>query len=147
MSDRAVAAADASAAVERFLAALLARDSSEHTLRSYRTSLEAYTAWLEANGHDWRNPSRVAVRAFLADLSEGHGRRTVAQRLAALRSFYRYATRQGLVAGNPLVALATPRQRPRKATPPRAPPGPTWPAPSPSVTWQFSRPRTPRVFE
>jgi site-specific recombinase XerD len=110
MSDRAAATADASAAVERFLAALVARESSEHTIRSYRTSLESYTAWLADNGHDWRSPSRVAVRAFLAELSEGHGRRTVAQRLAALRSFYRYATRQGLVPGNPLVALATPRQ-------------------------------------
>jgi site-specific recombinase XerD len=34
----------------------------------------------------------------------------VAQRLAALRSFYRFTTRQGLTAGNPLTALATPRQ-------------------------------------
>jgi site-specific recombinase XerD len=100
----------ATEAVERFLAALVARGSSEHTIRSYRTSLEGYVAWLGDNGHDWHGPSRVAVRAFLADLSDGHGRRTVAQRLAALRSFYRYATRQGLVAGNPLVALATPRQ-------------------------------------
>ena len=102
--------ATAVAAVERFLAALVARGSSEHTSRSYRTALTAYVAWLGAEGHDWRSPSRTAVRAFLADLSEGHGRRTVAQRLAALRSFYRYATRQGLVPGNPLVALATPKQ-------------------------------------
>jgi len=34
----------------------------------------------------------------------------VAQRLAALRSFYRFTTRQGLTAGNPVAALATPRQ-------------------------------------
>jgi site-specific recombinase XerD len=46
----------------------------------------------------------------MAVLGEGHGRRTVAQRLAALRSFYRYTTRQGLTAGNPLAALSTPRQ-------------------------------------
>jgi site-specific recombinase XerD len=34
----------------------------------------------------------------------------VAQRLAALRSFYRYATREQMVAGNPLASLPTPRQ-------------------------------------
>jgi site-specific recombinase XerD len=43
-------------------------------------------------------------------LGEGHGKRTVAQRLGALRSFYRYTTRQGLTPGNPLSGLATPRQ-------------------------------------
>jgi len=96
--------------VERFMAALAARDASEHTIRSYRAALEAYVGWIEANGHDWRSPSRAALRAFLASLSEGRGRRTVAQRLAALRSFYRWAAREGLVAGNPLAALPTPRQ-------------------------------------
>jgi site-specific recombinase XerD len=100
----------AAAAVERFLQALRARGSSVHTIRSYRTALDGYTGWLSANGHDWRSPSRAALRAFLGSLSEGHGRRTVAQRLAALRSFYRFATREELVAGNPLAALPTPRQ-------------------------------------
>jgi site-specific recombinase XerD len=101
---------EAALAVERFLAALAARSSSEHTIRSYRTALEGYAGWLSASGHDWRELSRTELRAYLVSLSEGHGRRTVAQRLAALRSFYRYAARQGLVAGNPMAALPTPRQ-------------------------------------
>jgi site-specific recombinase XerD len=100
----------AAEAVERFMASLVARSSSEHTLRSYRAALDGYTGWLEAGGHDWRAPTRAALRAYLAYLSEGRGRRTVAQRLAALRSFYRWATREGLVDGNPLAALPTPRQ-------------------------------------
>ena len=109
-SDGGPATNEAAAAVERFLRALQARGSSAHTIRSYGTALEVYTGWLSANGHDWRSPSRPALRAFLASLSEGHSRRTVAQRLAALRSFYRYATREALVTGNPLAALPTPRQ-------------------------------------
>ncbi len=109
-SDDGPATIEAAAAVERFLRALQARGSSAHTIRSYGTALEVYTGWLSANGHDWRSPSRTALRAFLASLSEGRGRRTVAQRLAALRSFYRYATREALVTGNPLAALPTPRQ-------------------------------------
>ena len=109
-SDDGPATDEAAAAVERFLRSLQARGSSAHTIRSYGTALEVYTGWLSANGHDWRSPSRTALRAFLASLSEGHGRRTVAQRLAALRSFYRYATREALVTGNPLAALPTPRQ-------------------------------------
>jgi site-specific recombinase XerD len=98
------------AAAERFFQALEARGSSPNTLRSYRTGLESYLEWVAANGHDWRAPSRASLRAYMAVLGEGHGRRTVAQRLAALRSFYRYTTRQGLTAGNPLAALSTPRQ-------------------------------------
>ncbi|MGZ6315236.1 MAG: tyrosine recombinase [Candidatus Limnocylindrales bacterium] len=98
------------AAVERFLQALEARGSSPNTIRSYRTGLEAYLTWLADNGHDWRSPTRNVVRSYLAALADGHGRRTVGQRLAAMRSFYRFATRQGLTPGNPLTAVATPRQ-------------------------------------
>jgi site-specific recombinase XerD len=108
--DRAPAGRDAAEAVGRFLSALTARGASPNTLRSYGTALEGYMGWLEANGHDWRSPARAALRAFLASLTEGHSRRTVAQRLAALRSFYRYAAREGLVSGNPLASLPTPRQ-------------------------------------
>jgi site-specific recombinase XerD len=103
-------AGEATTAVDRFLAALQAKGSSVHTIRSYHTALQGYTDWLAAHDYDWHAPSRLVLRAYLASLSEGHGRRTVAQRLAALRSFYRYATREQLVAGNPLTALPTPRQ-------------------------------------
>jgi site-specific recombinase XerD len=97
-------------AADRFLRALEARGSSPNTIRSYRTGLEAYLAWLAGNGVDWRSPTRTILRSYLAALTEGHGRRTVAQRLAAIRSFYRFTTRQGLTPGNPLTSLATPRQ-------------------------------------
>jgi site-specific recombinase XerD len=100
----------AQAAVDRFLQALEARGSSPNTIRSYRTGLEAYLSWLADNGHDWRSPTRNVLRSYLAALADGHGRRTVGQRLAAMRSFYRFATRQGLTQGNPLTAVATPRQ-------------------------------------
>ncbi len=100
----------ADGAAERFFQTLEARGSSPNTLRSYRTGLGAYLEWLEARGTDWRTPSRASMRGYLAELADGHGKRTVAQRLAALRSFYRFTTRQGLTEGNPLAALATPRQ-------------------------------------
>jgi site-specific recombinase XerD len=109
-SSAAEAGSSPAEAVEGFLRALAARGSSENTLRSYRTGLAAYVGWLALHGHDWREPGRPVLRAYLASLSEGHGRRTVGQRLAAMRSFYRFATREGLAPGNPLTAMATPRQ-------------------------------------
>lgn len=97
-------------ALERYLASLAARDASPHTRRAYATAISAYLEWLAAAGLDWRAPNRAALRAYLADLSEGHARTTVAQRLAAIRSFHRWARRTGLVAGDPWAALATPRR-------------------------------------
>jgi site-specific recombinase XerD len=97
-------------ALERYLASLAARDASPHTRRAYATAISAYLEWLAAAGLDWRAPDRTALRAYLADLSEGHARTTVAQRLAAIRSFHRWARRTGLAAGDPWAALATPRR-------------------------------------
>ena len=49
------------------------------------------------------------LRAYLAVLGEGHARTTVAQRLAAIRAFHRWATRNELAPGDPWGAIATPR--------------------------------------
>ncbi|MDA8237205.1 MAG: tyrosine-type recombinase/integrase [Chloroflexi bacterium] len=100
-------------ALERFLASLAARDTSPHTRRGYATALAAYLGELDEVGQDWRRPERTALRTYLAELSEGRARATVAQRLAAIRSFYRWARRNGLVDADPWAALATPR-RPRR---------------------------------
>jgi site-specific recombinase XerD len=100
-------------ALERYLASLAARDASPHTRRAYATALGAYLGWLRAAGIDWRSPERPALRRYLGELTEGHARTTVAQRLAAIRSLYRWARRADLVAADPWAALATPR-RPRR---------------------------------
>jgi site-specific recombinase XerD len=97
-------------ALERYLASLAARDASPHTRRSYATAISAYLAWLDAAGLDWRAPDRTALRSYLAELSEGHARTTIAQRLAAIRSFHRWARRTALAATDPWAALASPRR-------------------------------------
>jgi len=96
-------------ALERFLGALAARDASLHTQRSYRTTIARYLDWLARRGTDWRSPSRAELRAYLAALGGSVGRSTVGQRLAAIRSFHRFAVREGLAAGDPWSAIATPR--------------------------------------
>ena len=98
------------AALERFLRALAARDASPHTVRAYGTAVAAYLDWLTREGHDWRAPSRAALREYLAELDRRSARSSVAQRLAALRAFYRFGAREGLVGGDPWAALGTPRQ-------------------------------------
>ena len=107
---------DEPAPLERFLASLAARDASPHTQRAYRTAVGAYLAWLEAHGIGWRAPSRTDLRAYLAELGTGRARSSVAQRLAAIRSFHRWARRSGLADVDPWAALGTPR-RPRRLPP------------------------------
>jgi integrase/recombinase XerD len=96
-------------ALDRFLRSLSARDASEHTIRAYRTAVGTYLAWLAERGVDWTRPSRPELRGYLARLGAGATRSTVAQRLAAIRSFHRWAAREGLAAGDPWGAIATPR--------------------------------------
>ena len=96
-------------ALTRFLRSLAARDASPHTQRAYATAVGTYLAWLAARGTDWRTPSRVDLRAYLAVLGEGRARSSVAQRLAAIRAFHRWATRSDLAPGDPWGAIATPR--------------------------------------
>jgi len=96
-------------ALERFLRGLAARDASEHTIRAYRTAVGVYLGWLDARGVDWRAPARSDLRAYLAGLTSTTAKSSVAQRLAAIRAFHRYATRSGLAAGDPWGAISTPR--------------------------------------
>jgi len=96
-------------ALQRFHRSLAARDASPHTIRAYDTAVGAYLGWLEERGVDWTRPGRSDLRAYLARLGDGVTRATVAQRLAAIRSFHRWAAREGLAAGDPWGAIATPR--------------------------------------
>ncbi len=101
------------AARDAFLGSLAARDASPHTSRAYATGVTRFLDWLTEHpedGRDWTDPSRRQLRAFLSALdADGLARRSISSRLAALRSFYRYARRQGWVTGDPWGAVTTPR--------------------------------------
>jgi integrase/recombinase XerC len=54
------------------------------------------------------------VRAFLAHLgTQEYSAATMARKIATLRSFYKWADRRGLCAGNPMTVIRTPRQAKR----------------------------------
>jgi integrase/recombinase XerC len=107
-----VPAGTADAAVEHFLRYLaVERAASAHTLRSYRTDLADCAAFLAARrlgtlvGADART-----LRAYLAALHErGLARTSIARRLAALRSFFRFLVRRGRATANPAREVATPK--------------------------------------
>jgi site-specific recombinase XerD len=97
------------------MSSLDARDASPHTKRAYQAAVDQYLTWLGGiDGADWTRPPRRTLRAYLAELDgRGLARSTISSRIAALRSFYRFARRQGWVAGDPWAAIVTPRRSSR----------------------------------
>jgi integrase/recombinase XerC len=108
-------------AVEQFLEYLrVERNFSAHTLRNYRSDLEQFFGFAgsrnaNASGTKAKDALPLSVehqliRAYLGKLySERAKATTIARKLAALRSFYRYACREGLVKENPAKLVSSPR--------------------------------------
>ena len=106
------------ALVHRFLEHLDGeRGLSAHTLRAYEGDLSAFVEFLSREFFDRPaaeiSPSEVdplAIRSFLASLSKkGLGKRSQGRALAAVRSFFRWAAREGHVPANPAIATRTPK--------------------------------------
>ncbi|HSB41242.1 MAG TPA: tyrosine recombinase XerC [Methylomirabilota bacterium] len=87
------------------------RGASPHTLRSYAADLSEFTRFLaEEQIAGWEAADTRAVRAFAARL---HHRRlakaTIARKLAAVRSCFRFLARRGVLAANPARQVRGPR--------------------------------------
>jgi len=104
---------DPQAAFLRHLA--VERNASAHTLRSYANDLTDFQSFLAARGTpDLTAADLRLVRAWLAALhARGLAPASIARRLAAVRSCYRFLVRRGVVEGNPAREARSPRQ-PRK---------------------------------
>jgi site-specific recombinase XerD len=101
----------ATGALERFLSHLEARNASRGTLVEYRRHVTEFLSFLSGRGADWRRPDRATVRAYLASLADRHlAASTVGGRLAAIRSFYRHAARQGWIDSDPMAGVRSPRR-------------------------------------
>jgi len=89
------------------------RNASEHTVRSYGRDLAQFLDFLESRDELDQFPSgvtRLGIRAYLARLlEEGYAKTTVARKIAALRSLYRFLLRRGASTVNPLAGLRTPK--------------------------------------
>lgn len=88
------------------------RNYSPNTIRAYTTDLGRFEDFLRKRGVNAPEHADVRdVRGFLARMrARGLGRSTVARRLAAIRSFYTFLQRRGIISTTPLVALRTPRR-------------------------------------
>ena len=101
---------DPLAAFLRHLA--LEKDASPHTLRSYRSDLLEFQR--VGGGRRLADVDARAVRAFLAHLhARGLDPASIARKLAAVRSWFHFLVRRGVLARNPAREVRGPRL-PRK---------------------------------
>jgi integrase/recombinase XerC len=95
-------------AVANFVRHLHERNASPHTIKAYSRDLGLFAAYAGSRG--WKQIDHIAVRGFLSQLYEkGLSKTSVARALAAVRSFYRWLAREGLVEQNPAKLVATPK--------------------------------------
>lgn len=105
--------------VQAFLESLrFERRSSEHTITSYKTDLMDALAFFEADHlSTWQDIQESTIRALLAfRRNQKISPRTINRQLSALRTFFRYLIRRGVITDNKamrVMALKTSRALPR----------------------------------
>jgi integrase/recombinase XerC len=101
-------------AIAKFLEYLQSvRNSSPHTVVNYRKDLEQFLAYLTPPAS--RPPALTGIthsmiREFVSHLHDhGLAKSSIARKLAALRSFFKYCVREGHVKENPARLVPTPK--------------------------------------
>jgi integrase/recombinase XerC len=98
--------------LEEFLGYLQAeRHLSEHTLRNYGRDVSQFLGFWEKNlpGQSLHIASYRHIRAFLAADVKGKSKATMARKLSALRTFFKYLQRRGVLEQNPARLAPTPK--------------------------------------
>lgn len=101
-------------AVDQYLNYLRAvRNASPNTLRSYQIDLTQFVSFLTPPGSETptvKDVTHYMIREFLAYLhDQGLEKSSIARKVAAIRSLFKYAVREGLVIQNPGRLVATPK--------------------------------------
>jgi tyrosine recombinase XerC len=95
--------------IEKFIRYLeIEKNYSPHTILNYRLDLEGFRKFIgEA---DLEKIDYLALRKYLANLKENNlGNRSVGRHLSALRSFFKFLTREGYIKANPIIILSSPK--------------------------------------
>ena len=101
-------------AVSKFLEYLRSvRNASPHTITNYGKDLEQFLTYLIPPGKPAPGLASInhqLIREYIGHLHElGLEKSSIARKLAALRSFFKYCVREGLLKDNPARLVATPK--------------------------------------
>jgi len=87
------------------------RNVSAYTVRNYTNDLMEFFTFVSGNGIDTlKNVTKLTLRSYLAYLMEkGYAKSSIARKLSAIRSFYRYLMREEMLQANPAATTVSPR--------------------------------------
>jgi integrase/recombinase XerC len=100
--------------IRAFLRSLrIERNYSPHTVAAYGSDLREFLEYLESafpgRGVAPGDVDRAAIRRFLAWLHDRHfATRSIARKLACLKSFFRYLRKQHIIAASPAMNVVSP---------------------------------------
>src|SRR5688572_24553183 len=105
---------DAAATLDQFLRHIAdGRQLSPHTVQAYRKDLADFGEFMQQRSGkdlDWGAVDRLALRGYLGQLANRRfARRTIARKLSAVRSFFRFLHREELLDVNPTRAVRSPK--------------------------------------
>ncbi len=101
--------------IEQFLEHLrYERNVSAHTLRNYESDLQQFLEFLTADekrkAPEISEIDHLTIREWLATLHTAHkSKSSIARKLAALRTFFQFLVREGMLELNPAKLVATPK--------------------------------------
>ena len=95
--------------IEKFMRYLeIEKNYSVHTILNYKLDLQGFNKFIA--GTDLEKIDYLSLRKYLAVLKEKNlGLRTVGRQLSALRSFFKFLTREGYIKNNPMLMLSSPK--------------------------------------
>ncbi len=90
------------------------RNASPHTIRNYQSDLLQFRDYLQEGNPqavvDVGSIDALRIRGFLALLFEREKKKTsIARKLAAVRAFYKFLAKEGVLAANPAATVSTPK--------------------------------------
>lgn len=83
--------------------------AASHTLRAYTADLRHFAEFLEAEDVLLERTDIHVMRRYLATLFGRSSKSTLARKLSALRGFFRFCVRRGMLASDPLEGIASPK--------------------------------------
>jgi len=87
------------------------RNASPYTVRNYTTDLLHFFQFLKAKGVDsLKEVDKHVLRDYLSYVMEqGFVKASIARKLSAIRSFYRYLLREEIISTNPVATASSPK--------------------------------------